>query len=865
MSFCRSTNGKCASRTIVALGAVALFSMGAPGADQVDVRVRSVDFNRPVTVQGQGAVDLSRVGLPPVVFAPTRSGVPEGPGVCTIVPAANCQLPDQAGHGPDGIIGATSDFISGFHVIEGFRNDNELPVTINEVCWWGFYRDFGLAEDCGIQVGSDDFTITVYLNIPGCPVGAPDLGSAVPIAIGNTALKVLTGFMVGDHEEYEYSAQGLSITIPGKTCYWLGIQNNTPGTPDCVWLWSTADGDLSSYQDGAPDPANDFDLAVCVSEPLGDTSFCTLPPDEACLDATGVCYEANDSPGCDDACCCTTVCAVLPPCCFSPWTEACAAIALDSGCTVLPPLPLCCTDPCDKPGKPVANCQVYTAENAYTSTGDPGPAADLFHTADDFTVAESGEITSLCFQGAYAIAAVPDSFIVKVYDDVDGFPGSVIGMASELGGTLTINSRDDTNLEIIAGIPVWQYTSTIDLGGGAGIAVVAGNCYWLEIVNNIGDVETWFWEWAHLGPTQDNPLGLDEEGFPAPRQGNGRSLQDGVGDGIEEPDGYDFLDTITSHDLAFCINLQLEAEACGFGDKGTDTGPHELVLFNLADSHLGWSSGDLGSGPPIDTHRRTAQAFTLPPIPAGPNLAWSIEQILLEGFDPGNINEFLNFEIFTRTAMDVAPTGDDTVILIEEVPFGGGFDVLLEEFGIIAQDLFMDPGDYWLTFWASNSSGGATVSNIAWFTNARNGINNFCTVNMPPPADAYTGCLPSDPMGEPAGTPAMLRARIYPDPGFGAYTLDPTVLDVSPNAPPGAVAADLYNAAFRLRMRALEPPLPCPWDCQDVADGNVGINDFLKLLGEWAQVGVACDFGAGPPGIGVEDFLELLAHWGLCP
>ena len=57
----------------------------------------------------------------------------------------------------------------------------------------------------------------------------------------------------------------------------------------------------------------------------------------------------------------------------------------------------------------------------------------------------------------------------------------------------------------------------------------------------------------------------------------------------------------------------------------------------------------------------------------------------------------------------------------------------------------------------------------------------------------------------------------------------------------------------------------CPWDCQAEPDGNVGINDFLDLLGTWNQIGVPCDFGAGPPGIGVEDFLELLAHWGACP
>ena len=61
------------------------------------------------------------------------------------------------------------------------------------------------------------------------------------------------------------------------------------------------------------------------------------------------------------------------------------------------------------------------------------------------------------------------------------------------------------------------------------------------------------------------------------------------------------------------------------------------------------------------------------------------------------------------------------------------------------------------------------------------------------------------------------------------------------------------------------PSSVCPWDCQPVPDGNVGINDFLELLGTWTQSGTSCDFGAGPPGIGIEDFLQLLANWGLCP
>ncbi|MEE8459993.1 MAG: hypothetical protein V3S08_08965 [Phycisphaerales bacterium] len=58
---------------------------------------------------------------------------------------------------------------------------------------------------------------------------------------------------------------------------------------------------------------------------------------------------------------------------------------------------------------------------------------------------------------------------------------------------------------------------------------------------------------------------------------------------------------------------------------------------------------------------------------------------------------------------------------------------------------------------------------------------------------------------------------------------------------------------------------PCPWDCEPVPDAQVGINDFLALLGQWGQVAVSCEMGLGNPGVGIEEFLDLLAHWGPCP
>ena len=68
-----------------------------------------------------------------------------------------------------------------------------------------------------------------------------------------------------------------------------------------------------------------------------------------------------------------------------------------------------------------------------------------------------------------------------------------------------------------------------------------------------------------------------------------------------------------------------------------------------------------------------------------------------------------------------------------------------------------------------------------------------------------------------------------------------------------------------LRFLSRAPPVLSPWACQAGPDGAVGFNDFLDLLAQWTQVGSACDFGDGPPGVGVEDFLSLLANWGPCP
>jgi hypothetical protein len=67
----------------------------------------------------------------------------------------------------------------------------------------------------------------------------------------------------------------------------------------------------------------------------------------------------------------------------------------------------------------------------------------------------------------------------------------------------------------------------------------------------------------------------------------------------------------------------------------------------------------------------------------------------------------------------------------------------------------------------------------------------------------------------------------------------------------------------RIYTNVIEFPAVCPWDCAEPADGAVNVVDFLAMLAQWGQAGVACDLNGG--GVDVTDFLELLANWGPCP
>ncbi len=101
------------------------------------------------------------------------------------------------------------------------------------------------------------------------------------------------------------------------------------------------------------------------------------------------------------------------------------------------------------------------------------------------------------------------------------------------------------------------------------------------------------------------------------------------------------------------------------------------------------------------------------------------------------------------------------------------------------------------------------------------------------------------------------------------FMMDPTQIS-GPDGPGGMVPMDgLWEGegevgSYVIALEGvsfIEPP--CPWDCEPLPDGSIGINDFLTLLGQWALLGASCDFDGG--GVGITDFLKLLGNWGLCP
>ncbi len=104
------------------------------------------------------------------------------------------------------------------------------------------------------------------------------------------------------------------------------------------------------------------------------------------------------------------------------------------------------------------------------------------------------------------------------------------------------------------------------------------------------------------------------------------------------------------------------------------------------------------------------------------------------------------------------------------------------------------------------------------------------------------------------GGPTILADEVHASAEPGAQAGLPTVTEVT--------AAGLQvggDESITLTDFVLLPD--CPWDCAN-GDGQVGIEEFLAVLGTWGQADAPCDFDGD--GVGITDFLKVLGLWGPC-
>ena len=208
---------------------------------------------------------------------PTSARAGDSASAAACSTGVGCQLPDQKGW-------AISDDNPNGGLWEAQDN---LKVTasgtIQALCWWGVYFDFGTNSDCGPGSG-DHFSVT-YFNDDACS-GVPGSVRAGPLPLLLSS-KVATGNVASSSgismAEFQYAGTHAPVAVTAGECLWIRIVNHT--TQDCFWMWSSAhaaDGHsaLTGVFGTTPQP---FDLAFCVDVATASdgcastlaTSYCT--------------------------------------------------------------------------------------------------------------------------------------------------------------------------------------------------------------------------------------------------------------------------------------------------------------------------------------------------------------------------------------------------------------------------------------------------------------------------------------------------------------------------------------------------------------------------------------------------------------
>ena len=122
-----------------------------------------------------------------------------------------------------------------------------------------------------------------------------------------------------------------------ESVYFLGFQSNCPADLDGSGVVDGADLGVLLANWGPCLPGCNIDLnqdemvdGADLGVMLGSWGKCPPPMGSTCgLPDAGDCFLANGTPGCENACCCTQLCAIDVFCCEVEWDGLCAAQAVD--------------------------------------------------------------------------------------------------------------------------------------------------------------------------------------------------------------------------------------------------------------------------------------------------------------------------------------------------------------------------------------------------------------------------------------------------------------------------------------------------------------------------------------------------------
>ncbi len=268
---------------------------------------------------------------------------------------------------------------------------------------------------------------------------------------------------------------------------------------------TTVDTTLAVYG-GCRCPTDGTDLLACNAEPpLAESEFCGYQSRVTFTAVAGHRYllRVGTEPGLGGG--------------AGTFTVACG-VATESPC-----------------GMAAGNCQPRDLWSAFPSNGTTRIVAD------DFSPRQTGDVTQLCWWGAYVdqVGDCPppgDAFEVTYYaDDGGGIPGApMAGPFRQADGTLSVEGPVRTHGRLMDVYREYAYHAA-----HAPVSVDARACYWVQIVNAAQGSCVWYWE-------------------AAARSIRGVSIQDGS-DGLSA-DGYS-LDDLVDGDMAFCLDAPLGAVA----------------------------------------------------------------------------------------------------------------------------------------------------------------------------------------------------------------------------------------------------------------------------------------------------------------